>query len=320
MLLDFLERLALIEKKSEFVRSERFKRKQVTKPISHIFTLTFLARSSPQATSPATVSSFFRYPIRIAEGPQPMHRRTCNQRLSFHPVHQHHALFAVYLPPPYLDNLGVAGLHHASRKLCLDGHFAMPAIDQHTERHALRPTQIKEPIHRRPNRAPRIQNVVDQHKVHVVHAERNVGTLQHCVRRNLRQIIAVQRNVQRAHRHIHAIYAAHRPRNPLRQRHTAPPNTDKRQMLGAAALFHYFVRQSLQRAVDFGRRHKLCFFNDAHGHVILAQGGTAIWAVLPSEEAAPTSRRRKRIARRSRKVTVINCCATNVGEYASQRP
>jgi tetrahydromethanopterin S-methyltransferase subunit G len=41
MLLDFLERLASIEKKSEFVRRERFKRKQVSKPMGHIFTLTF---------------------------------------------------------------------------------------------------------------------------------------------------------------------------------------------------------------------------------------------------------------------------------------
>jgi len=36
--LDFLEWLALIEKKSQFVRRERFKRKQVTKPMRHIFT------------------------------------------------------------------------------------------------------------------------------------------------------------------------------------------------------------------------------------------------------------------------------------------
>jgi hypothetical protein len=40
MLLDFLERLASIKKKSEFVRRERFKRKQVAEAVRHIFTQT----------------------------------------------------------------------------------------------------------------------------------------------------------------------------------------------------------------------------------------------------------------------------------------
>jgi len=39
MLLDFLERLALIEKKSEFVRRERFQSEQVAETVRHIFTL-----------------------------------------------------------------------------------------------------------------------------------------------------------------------------------------------------------------------------------------------------------------------------------------
>jgi hypothetical protein len=38
MFLDFLEWLALIKKKSEFVRRERLKSKQIAKPMGHIFT------------------------------------------------------------------------------------------------------------------------------------------------------------------------------------------------------------------------------------------------------------------------------------------
>src|SRR5712692_538797 len=41
-------------------------------------------------------------------------------------------------------------------------------------------------------------------------------------------------------------------------------------MLGTTAFFHDFVRQPLQRAVDFRRRHQLSFFNNAHGRVIVS--------------------------------------------------
>ena len=78
------------------------------------------------------------------------------------------------------------------------------------------------------------------------------------------KIVAIQRNVQRAHRHIHAVDAAHGLRDPLRQRHAAPPDPDHRQVLGPAALLHDFVRQPLQSAVNLRRRHQLCLLDDAH--------------------------------------------------------
>ena len=39
MTLDFLERLALIEEKREFVRRERFESQEVTEAVRHIFNL-----------------------------------------------------------------------------------------------------------------------------------------------------------------------------------------------------------------------------------------------------------------------------------------
>ena len=92
----------------------------------------------------------------------------------------------------------------------------------------------------------------------------NVGRLQHRLRSDFGKIVAIQRDVQRADRHFHAVDAAHGLRDALRQRHAAPANSDQRQVLGAAAFFHDFVRQPLQRAVDFRSGHQLRFFDDFH--------------------------------------------------------
>jgi len=41
-------------------------------------------------------------------------------------------------------------------------------------------------------------------------------------------------------------------RNPLRQRHAPPHDSDQRQVFRSAAFLHDFMRQPLQRAVNFG--------------------------------------------------------------------
>src|SRR5712664_2493548 len=104
-----------------------------------------------------------------------------SQQLAIDAVNKHHTLFAVDFAQPHLDDLGVAGLHHASGKLRLNGHLAMSAVDQHTKRNAFRAAQVKETVHRRANGAACVQHVVDQHQVHIVNAERNIGRLQHRV-------------------------------------------------------------------------------------------------------------------------------------------
>src|SRR6266404_1523627 len=108
------------------------------------------------------------------------------QQLAIDAVNKHHTLFAVYFAQPHLDDLGVAGLYHASGKLRLDGHLAMSAVDQHAKRNALRTAQVKKTVHRRANGAACVQHVVNQHQVHIVDAERNIGRLEHRVGSNLR--------------------------------------------------------------------------------------------------------------------------------------
>lgn len=111
MLLYFLKGLALIEKKGEFRRRKRFQRQQVTRAVGHISTRC----SKSQLPNPYL----------------------------FYTVHEHDALFVVDLAQTHLDNFGIAGLHHAAGELRLDRHFAMSTIDQHAQRHALRPPEVK---------------------------------------------------------------------------------------------------------------------------------------------------------------------------------
>jgi len=51
------------------------------------------------------------------------------------------------------------------------------------------------------------------------------------LRGNLRKIIAIERYVQRPDGNIYAVNPSHGLRNPLRQRHAPPHDTDQRQVL-----------------------------------------------------------------------------------------
>ncbi len=89
--------------------------------------------------------------------------------------------------------------------------------------------------------------------------------------RHLREIVAIECDVQRADRNIHAVDAAHGASNALGQRNAAAADADQRQAARAAAFFDDLVGEALQGAVDFGRGHQLRFFDDAHVRVMLAQ-------------------------------------------------
>ena len=53
-------------------------------------------------------------------------------------------------------------------------------------------------------------------------------------------------------------------RQALGERNAAAADADQREIFGAAAFFHDFMGQTLERAVDFFRGEELSFFYDAH--------------------------------------------------------
>src|SRR5262249_23052107 len=101
-------------------------------------------------------------------------------------VDQHDALFIIDLAQADFDDFGGARLHDTSGELRFDWHLTPAAVDQHAKRHALRTPEVEQTVHRCANRAAGVQNVVDQHEVHVVDTERNVRRFHHGVRGDLR--------------------------------------------------------------------------------------------------------------------------------------
>ena len=88
--------------------------------------------------------------------------------------------------------------------------------------------------------------------------------------RDFREVVAIERDVQRADGNIDAIDAAHGLGDALGQRYAATADANEGKMLRAAAFLDNLMCQATQGAVDFGGGHQLGFFDDAHVRVILA--------------------------------------------------
>src|SRR5579859_5333957 len=118
MALDFLKRLALVEKKSKFGRGERLQSQEITKAVAHNFSA--IEIRSQYSWKPWAL---------------------------FYPVHQDHAFFRVNFAQANFDNFGVAGLYVAADVLRFDGHLAVAAVNQHAERNASRAAEVEEAVH-----------------------------------------------------------------------------------------------------------------------------------------------------------------------------
>src|SRR6266481_8739794 len=104
MLLNLLKGFALIEKKAEFVRRERFEGQQIAEAVSQ---------------------------CPFSEGNVVI--RTPIPKL-FHSVHQNDPFFFVDLAQADFNDFRVAGLHASADVLGLDRHFAMAALDRKSTR------------------------------------------------------------------------------------------------------------------------------------------------------------------------------------------
>src|SRR5216683_2152868 len=114
MALDFLEWFALIEKKCKLGRGKRLKSQEITESISHNLFTSGFASTNPETR-----------PVPFLQQNSPP--------LLFYPVHKNYALLIINFAQPHFDDFAVAGLHHATRVLRFDGHFAVAAVDQHTQ-------------------------------------------------------------------------------------------------------------------------------------------------------------------------------------------
>ena len=113
MALNFLEWFALIEKKCKLGRGKRLQSQEITESVSHNLLPQDL---QVQTLKPGRFGSFNN-----------------SLPLLFYPVHKNYALLIVNFAQPHFDDLGIARLHDPPGELRFDWHFAMAAIDQHTQ-------------------------------------------------------------------------------------------------------------------------------------------------------------------------------------------
>jgi predicted AlkP superfamily pyrophosphatase or phosphodiesterase len=177
---------------------------------------------------------------------------------------------------PDFDDFRIGGLHRAANVLGFDGHFAVATIDKDAKRDTLGAAEVEEAVHGGADGASGVEDIIDEDKVHGVHGESDVGGLQNGLRRNFGQVVAIEGDVEGTDGHFDAIDTAHGLRDAFGQRYTAATDADEREIFGAATFFDDLMSEALKGAIDFRSGHKLTFFDDAHGRVILAQVSTGV--------------------------------------------
>ena len=109
----------------------------------------------------------------------------------------------------------------------------MPPVNQDRQLDLSRPAQVNQPIHGGADRPPGEQDVVHQNDVQVRHVERNRGFSQDGLIFPNPQVIAVERDVQLADRHLRAFDLLNPSRQPVCEVHPPGPDPDERDFLGA---------------------------------------------------------------------------------------
>ena len=146
----------------------------------------------------------------------------------------------------------------------------MAAVDEHDQLNRLRPAEVDERVERGANRPPRVQHVVDQQNLLVVDRERDLGAADDRLRPDgvAHQVVAVERDVERAGRHLVLVDLADRARQAPGDRHAARPDADQRQLLDAAVALENLVRDARQRPA-----HAVGVHYDGHGGPLRRESG-----------------------------------------------
>jgi hypothetical protein len=132
----------------------------------------------------------------------------------------------------------------------LDGQFAMAAIDQDDQLNRLRPAEIDERIERRPRGAAGLEHVVHQDDDATVDGERDLRAPDQWLGSDLvaHQVVAIERDVERAGGDVVARNVLERAGDPPRQRDAAAAHAHERNLIDAAISFDDFVSNARQRA------------------------------------------------------------------------
>src|SRR5262245_30864015 len=125
----------------------------------------------------------------------------------------------------------------------------MSAVDEHDQLNRARTTKIDERVEGCANRPSGIEHVVDEQDQLAVYGERNLGLPDDRLRadggrRVAAEVVAVERDVERAARHVVAGDVVNGFGDAPRQRDTARADADESDFFDSAVAFENFVRDS----------------------------------------------------------------------------
>ena len=126
----------------------------------------------------------------------------------------------------------------------------MAAVDEHRELDRTGPAELEQRVERGARRAPGEQHVVDEHDDLVAH----VGHLGRAERRDRTQadVVAVERDVERAVDGLAVLERRDRRGQAPRQRNAARVQADEHDVLGAVIALDDLVRDASQRPAEIG--------------------------------------------------------------------
>jgi hypothetical protein len=138
-----------------------------------------------------------------------------------------------------------------------DRQLPVAAIDEDRESDRLRPPEVDESVHCGPDRASRVEDVVDQDHRPPVEVEREVRSLHHGLLGNDRQVVAIEGDVEGADGQVDRLVLADRIRDPAGQRDAPALDADQGEAVRSGLLLDDLVGDADGRAADLLGGHDL---------------------------------------------------------------
>src|SRR5262245_57639214 len=140
---------------------------------------------------------------------------------------EQHLLRPVELREHHFDNLFLGGRYVFADVIGLDRQFAPAAVNEHGQLHAARAPEINQLIHRGADRAARVEHVVNQNDRLAGDVCGQLGLVDDGPFADGAQVVAVERDVQRAGRDVNAVHLFDPRRQPFGQRDAPPSDSDQ---------------------------------------------------------------------------------------------
>ena len=133
----------------------------------------------------------------------------------------------------------------------------MAAVDQDDELNGTRPAEVDERVERGAHGPSRVQDVVNQQDLAIVDGERDFGAADERLRphRVAHQVIAVERDVERAGGHVFPGDLDQTLRQPSREVHAARADPDERQGVNTFVPFEDLVSDACEGSSNAVRIH-----------------------------------------------------------------